>query len=91
MTNQLKVLNDHLFAQLDRLSNAELSDEQVSTEVNRTDAIVKVADKIIGGAAIALKACELVAVHGDQHLARLPMIDRPSDPYANQDYKGSKT
>ncbi|WP_316978019.1 hypothetical protein [Shumkonia mesophila] len=80
MKNRLTDLNDHLFMQLERLSNEELSGEQIEQEVKRTDALVKVADQIIGGAHLQLSACKLVADHGDRFFQHLPMLGGPKEP-----------
>ena len=76
MKNKLTNLNDHLFEQLERLSDEELTPEQLANEVTRTDALVKVSEQIISNATIALRAAELVAEHGGkgtfEHL--LPMM-----------------
>ena len=91
MANQLSDLNDHLFAQLDRLSNKELTAEEIEQEVSRTDAIVNVADKVINNADLTLSACKLVAEHGDHFMKRLPMISgQTEEMYAKQDYSGPK-
>lgn len=91
MTNKMTDLNDHLFEQLNRLSDKDLSADQIEQEVARTDAIVKVADKVISNASITLEACKLVAVHGDHFMKRLPMIGGQTDElYADQDYAGPK-
>ncbi|MCS6287723.1 MAG: hypothetical protein H8K10_01955 [Nitrospira sp.] len=76
MKNKLTDLNDHLFAQLERLSDEELTAEEIAHEVSRTDAIVKVSEQIIGNATIVLRGAELVAEHGGkgtfEHM--LPML-----------------
>lgn len=64
MKNKLSDLNNHLFAQLERLSDEDLSTEQIAQEVDRAKAIVGVSDQIIGTAALQFKAAELVANHG---------------------------
>lgn len=79
MKNRLTDLNDHLFMQLERLSDESLTPEQVEMEVQRSDAIVKVADKIVDNASLSLRACELVAKHGDRFQKHLPMLEnKPS-------------
>ena len=50
MKNKLTDLNDHLFAQLERLSDEQLTPEEISREVTRTQAIVDVADCIVANA-----------------------------------------
>jgi len=80
MKNRLTDLNDHLFTQLERLSDEGLSSEHMETEVKRAEAMVKVADKILDGANVQLSACRLVADHGDRFLNHLPMIQGPAAP-----------
>ena len=80
MKNRLSDLNNHLFTQLERLSDEGLSAEDIEQEVKRTDAIVKLADQIIGNAGIQLSACKLVAEHGDRFFNHLPMIGGPKEP-----------
>lgn len=74
MKNRMSDLNNHLFAALERLSDENLSDDQISTEAKRADAIVSVADKIIGNATLQLNAAKLWAEHGSAILPMLPKI-----------------
>ena len=74
MKNRMSDLNNHLFAALERLSDEDLTDEQISTEAKRADAIVSVADKIIGNATLQLNAAKLWAEHGSAILPLLPKI-----------------
>ena len=74
MKNRMSDLNNHLFAALERLSDDSLSDEQIGTEAKRADAIVSVADKIIGNATLQLNAAKLWAEHGSAILPMLPKI-----------------
>jgi hypothetical protein len=74
MKNKLSDLNNHLFAQLERLSNETLSAEQLEIEVKRADALVSVADQITGNADLQLKAAKLYAEHGANVLPMLPQI-----------------
>lgn len=67
MKNKLSDLNDHLFAQLERLSDEDLTAEQVEQEVKRTGALVSVADQIIRNADLTFKAATFVAQHGDRY------------------------
>ena len=64
MKNKLTDLNDHLFAQLERLSDENLSVDEIEKEVKRAEAVVSVSDKIIANAAVQLKAADLFAQHG---------------------------
>ncbi len=64
MKNKLSDLNNHLFAQLERLSDESLTPDQIEQEVERAKAIVGVSTQIVGAAALQFKAAELVAQHG---------------------------
>ncbi len=75
MKNKLSDLNNHLFAQLERLSEEGLSAEQIEQEVKRTDAIVNVADQIVRNADLQLKAVKILADHGDRFRPHLTMIE----------------
>lgn len=74
--NKLSDLNDHLFAQLERLGDENLSAEDVEKEVKRAQAIVSVADKLTGNYDLQLRAAKLFAEHGNQVLPHLPMIGK---------------
>lgn len=75
MKNRLSDLNNHLFAQLERLSEEDLTPEQIETEAKRGEAIVTVADQIIRNAALQIKAAELVAEYGSDPAPYLPQIE----------------
>lgn len=75
MKNKLHDLNNHLFAQLERLSDEDLTGEQVDLEAKRGEAIVAVADQIIRNATLQIKAAELVAEYGSDPAPYLPQIE----------------
>ncbi len=72
MKNKLADLNDHLFAQLERLSDENLTAEQIEKEVVRAEAVVSVADTIVANANVQLKAIELMASHGGR--VKVPFV-----------------
>lgn len=78
MKNKLVDLNDHLFAQLERLADEDMSAEDIDMEVKRAEAMVSVADQITGNAELRLKAARLYADHGDKILPHLPQIGSKS-------------
>lgn len=84
MKNRLADLNNHLFAQLERLGEEDLTAEQVEQEAKRADAIVAVSDQIIENAKLQLQAVKVLADHGDRFKAALqPMLgSAPSSPVA---------
>lgn len=54
--NQLSDLNDHLFAELERLGDEDLTGDALHDELDRADAISKVAENVVENAALVLKA-----------------------------------
>lgn len=74
MKNRLSDLNNHLFAQLERLSEEGLDAEKIEQEVKRADAIVDVSEQIIKNADLQLKAVKVLADHGDRFKPLLPML-----------------
>jgi len=56
MKNTLGDLNNHLFAEIERLGDEEIKGEELNEEVRRATAMVGVASQIINNAALVLKA-----------------------------------
>lgn len=75
MKNKLTDLNDHLFAQLERLSDEDITADDLAKEIQRTDAISKVAVQIIDTANVAIDAAKLVAEAGGNYTNMLPMVN----------------
>lgn len=59
MKNTLGDLNNHLFAQLERLNDEDLDGEKLLEEINRTKAITAVASQIIANGSLVLEAKKL--------------------------------
>lgn len=76
MKNKLADLNNHLFAQLERLGEESLTAEQIEQEGNRTEAIVAIAEQIVRNADIQLKAATIIANHGDRFIPMLPALGK---------------
>jgi hypothetical protein len=56
MKNTLGDLNNHLFAQLERLSDEELTGDKLIEEMNRAKSITAVANQIINNGSLVLDA-----------------------------------
>lgn len=61
MKNTLGDLNNHLFAQIERLSDEDLSGDKLSEEIERAKSITSVASQIIANGNLVLKAKEMQA------------------------------
>lgn len=62
--NSLADLNEYLFSALDAITNDDLSDEQLQREINKAQAVTKVAETVIRNGELALKTMELVNEYG---------------------------
>lgn len=78
MKNRLSDLNDHLFAQLERLGDEALTPEQLEAETKRATAIVSVAGQIVSNATLQVKAAALMAEHGSKIGPYMPAIENRS-------------
>lgn len=75
MKNKISDLNDHLFAQIERLADESLKPEQIEIEAKRGAAIVAVADQILRSASLQIQAAKILSDHGLDPTARLPAIE----------------
>lgn len=75
----LSALNDHLFAQLDRLGAQNLAGDDLEAECKRAEAVVAVADQITANAKTQLVAAKLFAEHGQAVLPHLPQIGKAAE------------
>ncbi len=76
MKNKLTDLNDHLFAQLERLGDEDLQGDALQNEVKRSKAITSVASQIIGNARLALDAQKTMAEYGNRSIKPIPMLEQ---------------
>ena len=82
MKNKLPDLNNHLFEQLERLNDDDLTPAQIEHEGARALAMVKVSDQIIKGADLQLKAAQVLAqggLEGGLIREKFKMIDPPRE------------
>ena len=73
MRNTLGDLNNHLFAQLEKLSDEDLKGEELKEEVTRTKAISLIAKQIIDNGTLVLEAKKMVedSINADIELPRM--------------------
>jgi hypothetical protein len=62
--NTLTDLNNHLFAQLERLNDEELDSEKLQEEISRAKAVANIATQIILNGSLVLKSQEFIHEHG---------------------------
>lgn len=65
-------LNDHLFAQLERLNDENITAEQMELEIKKANAIASVSTQIINNAKLVLEATKS-ASRGDIQKHNLPI------------------
>ena len=84
MPNSLADLQAALFAQLERVTDENLSKDQLEQEIKRSEAVRDLADQINGSANTQLKAAKLYADHGRTVLPHLPQIGKASPPQEHE-------
>ena len=72
MKNKLTDLNNHLFAQLERLGDEDLSEEEMKKEIERSKAITNISNSIINNAKVILDASKFLEDSGMGGLAATP-------------------
>lgn len=76
---QLRDLNEHLFAQLERLSEDNASEELIEKEVKRAREIANIADKILTIGKLELEAEKLRTLGDIQIVPKIIDVKRPLD------------
>ena len=76
MQNTLGDLNNHLFAQLERLGDEDLKGEKLQEEINRAKAVTSVASQIISNGNLLLEAKKTTKDFFDEYgiEAKLPKM-----------------
>ena len=74
MQNKMIDLQNHLFAELERLGDEELAGEELKMEIERSRAITGVAKQVISNASLALKAETLRKEYGSVKEFAIPKM-----------------
>ncbi|AMM98453.1 hypothetical protein P5485_014685 [Bacillus pumilus] len=75
MKNKLGDLNNHLFAQLERLSEEDLKGEELQEEIERSKAVTSVAKSITSNAALVLQAQKFYTEYQSKDLEKPKMLE----------------
>ena len=78
MKNSLGDLNNHLFAQLERLGEEDLKGEQLAEEIDRAKAINQVAGQIISNGKLVIDALKVRDEYLGGDIKRMPAMLRES-------------
>ncbi len=74
MKNTLTDLNNYLFEQLERLQDDSLDETGLEKEIQRSEAVQKVAKTIIENGSLALQAKKHLDEYGQGDKVELPML-----------------
>lgn len=72
MKNTLGDLNNHLFAQLEKLGDDDLTGEELESELKRTDAICDISEQIIKNGELQYKAMKHMDEYGYERQEAVP-------------------
>ena len=95
MKNKISDLRDHMFAQLERLGNEDLNEEQLKQEISRAQAISEVGKVIVESAKTEVMYAKLTGKKTDEPTKFLEIeqettgqIERPEAEYSNRSAMG---
>lgn len=70
--NTLGDLNNHLFAQLEKMDDDELTGEQLDNEIRRTEAMAKISEQIIKNGELQFRAMKHMEEYGYERQKAIP-------------------
>jgi hypothetical protein len=75
MRNTLGDLNNHLFSQLERLSDEDIKGEALAEEIERAKAITSIANQIISNGSLVLQAQKFHTEYKSKDLQKPKMLE----------------
>lgn len=75
MRNTLGDLNNHLFAQLERLCDEDLAGDKLTEEIERARAITSVANQIVSNGSLVLQAQKFHTEFASKELQKPKMLE----------------
>jgi hypothetical protein len=75
MRNTLGDLNNHLFAQLERLSDEDLKGDKLTEEIERAKSVTSVANQIISNGSLVLQAQRFHTEYKSKDLPKPKMLE----------------
>ena len=75
MKNTLTDLNNYLFEMIERLTDDDLTEEDMNKEITRSKAVTSVASTIISNGELALKAMKHLDEYGKKERKLPPMLE----------------
>lgn len=72
MKNTLGDLNNHLFAQLEKINDDDLRGEALDAEIKRTEAMAKISEQIIKTGELQFKAMQHMDEYGYDRKKAIP-------------------
>ncbi len=79
MRTDLNAVNEYLFSSLEALTNDDLTDEELDREIKRNTAVQKIAQTIIEGGELALRAKKFYAEYGEVENLTIPLLEGKND------------
>ena len=88
MKNTLGDLNNHLFAQLEKLTDEDLIGDELDSEIRRAESISKVSEQIIKTGELQFKAMVHMDAYGYERVKAVPEMLEVK--YGKEIQQGSK-
>lgn len=81
MRNKITDLNNHLFAQLERLNDEDITADELAKEIERSKAITAVAGQLVESAKVTVEAMKVMEKAGADitGMGKMLLLNQPQD------------